>query len=119
MMFEHNFIKLLNIIILSGVRLSPLGTVATTGLLYQPRFVNDDDCGAVGGMRIGRGIRSRRRNPAPAPLCPPEIPHDLSRALTRAAAVVFRRLITLLIHMPVFNRPLRFMAHICNRMLEK
>jgi hypothetical protein len=25
------------------------------GLLYQPRMIDDDDCGAVGGMRIGRG----------------------------------------------------------------
>jgi hypothetical protein len=39
---------------LSGVRLSPLGTSATVRLLYQPRMI-DDDYGAVGGMRIGRG----------------------------------------------------------------
>jgi hypothetical protein len=25
------------------------------GLLYQPQMLRDDDCGAVGGMRIGRG----------------------------------------------------------------
>jgi hypothetical protein len=37
-----------------GVRLSPLGTSASAGLLYQPRMI-DDDYGAVGGMRIGRG----------------------------------------------------------------
>jgi hypothetical protein len=58
------------------VRLSPLGTSATVGLLYQPRMI-DDDYGAVGGMRIGRGNRSTRRKPAPVPLCPPRIPHDL------------------------------------------
>jgi hypothetical protein len=34
-------------IILSGVRLSPLCTAATTGLLYQPQ-IDDDDCGAIG-----------------------------------------------------------------------
>jgi hypothetical protein len=29
------------------------------GLLYQPRMIDDDDdCGAIGGMRIGRGNRS-------------------------------------------------------------
>jgi hypothetical protein len=28
-------------------------------------------------MRIGRGNRSTRRKPAPMPLCPPQIPHDL------------------------------------------
>jgi hypothetical protein len=26
------------------------------------------------GMKIGRGNRSTRRKPAPAPLCPPQIP---------------------------------------------
>jgi hypothetical protein len=36
--------------ILSGVRLSPLGTAATTGLLYQPQMIDDGDCGAIGGM---------------------------------------------------------------------
>jgi hypothetical protein len=39
---------------LGRVRLSPLGTSASVGLLYQPRM-KDDDYGAVGGMRIGRG----------------------------------------------------------------
>jgi hypothetical protein len=24
------------------------------GLLYQPQMIDDDDCGAIGGMRIGR-----------------------------------------------------------------
>jgi hypothetical protein len=28
---------------LGGVRLSPLGTSATVGLLYQPRMIDDDD----------------------------------------------------------------------------
>jgi hypothetical protein len=56
------------------------------GLLYQPRMI-DDECGAVGGMRIDRGNRSTRRKPALMPLCPPQIPHDLTWARTRAAAV--------------------------------
>jgi hypothetical protein len=38
-----------------------LGTAATTGLLYQPRTIGDDDCGEIGGMNIGRGNRSTRR----------------------------------------------------------
>jgi hypothetical protein len=59
------------------VRLGPLGTSATVGLLYQPRMIDDDDYGAVGGMRIGRGNRSTRRKPAPVQLYPPQIPHDL------------------------------------------
>jgi hypothetical protein len=33
-------------------------------------------------MRIGRGNRSTRRKPAPVPLCPPQIPHDLTWART-------------------------------------
>jgi hypothetical protein len=52
----------------------------------------DDDYGAVGGMRIGKGNRSTRRKPAPVPLCPPGIPHDLTWVRTRAAAVGSQRL---------------------------
>jgi hypothetical protein len=62
--------------ILSGVRLSPLGTAATTGLLYQPRMIGDCDCVEIGRMKIGRGNVSTRRKPAPEPFCPPQIPHD-------------------------------------------
>jgi hypothetical protein len=32
----------------SGVRLSPLGTAATSGLLYQPQMRDEGDCGAIG-----------------------------------------------------------------------
>jgi hypothetical protein len=53
-----------------------LGTAATTGLLYQTRMVGDGDCGETSGMKIGRGNRSTRRKPAPASLCPPQIPYD-------------------------------------------
>jgi hypothetical protein len=56
------------------------------GLLYQPRLI-DGECGAVGGMRIGRGNRNTRRKPAPVPLHPPQIPCDLTWARTPAAAV--------------------------------
>jgi hypothetical protein len=77
---------------LGGERLSPLGTSATVGLLYQPRIIDDDDYGAVGGMRIGRGNRSARRKPAPVRICPPQIPHDLTWDRTRAASVVSQRL---------------------------
>jgi hypothetical protein len=55
-------------IIRSGVRLSPLGTAAITGLLYQPQMTDDGDCVAIGGMKIGTGNRSTRRKPAPAHL---------------------------------------------------
>jgi hypothetical protein len=55
-------------------------------LLYQPRV--RDEYGEFDGMRIGKKNRSTRRKPAPVPLCPPQMPHDL----TRAAAVGSRRL---------------------------
>jgi hypothetical protein len=61
------------------------------GLLYQPRVIDGDDCGAIGKMRIGRGNWSTRRNPAPVPLCPPQIPHNLTWARTQAAEVGSRR----------------------------
>jgi hypothetical protein len=31
---------------------------------------DDNDCGAIGGMIIGKGNRSTRRKPAPVLLCP-------------------------------------------------
>jgi hypothetical protein len=80
------------IIIISGVGLSPIGTAATSGLLYKPQMIDEGDCGAIGGMRIGRGNRSTRRNRAPAQLCPPQIPLDSARARPRAAAVGSQRL---------------------------
>jgi hypothetical protein len=56
---HYNFL-----IILIGVRLSPLGTAATTGLFYQPQMIDYGDCGEIRGMKIGRGSRSTRRKPA-------------------------------------------------------
>jgi hypothetical protein len=50
-----------------------------------------DECGAVGGM-ISKGNRSTQKKSAPVPLCPPEIPHDLTGARTRAAEAGIRRL---------------------------
>jgi hypothetical protein len=58
-------------------------TAATSCLLYQPQMVFEGDCGAIGGMKIGRGIRSTRRKPAQAPLCPQQNPLDLTRDRTR------------------------------------
>jgi hypothetical protein len=59
------------------VRLSPLGTSATNWPIVPAPDDDDDECGAVGGMRIGRGNRNTRREPALVPLFPPRIPHDL------------------------------------------
>jgi hypothetical protein len=44
--------------------------------IVQPRMIGEGDCGEIGGMKIGRGNRSTRRKPAPAPLCPPQISRD-------------------------------------------
>jgi hypothetical protein len=52
---------------------------------------DDDECGAVSGM-LPRGNQSILRKPASVPLCPPQIPHDLTRDRTQTAAVGNRRL---------------------------
>jgi hypothetical protein len=65
---------------------------ATSGLLYKPQMIDEGDCGAIGGIKIGMGNRSTRRKPARAPLCPPQIPHDQTRVRTRAAAMGSQRL---------------------------
>jgi hypothetical protein len=67
-------------------KLGPLGTSATEWPIVPAP--GDYDDGEIGGMKIGRGNRSTRRKPAPAPLCP----LDQTRARTRAAAVGSQRL---------------------------
>jgi hypothetical protein len=37
----------------------------------------DDECEAVGGMRVYRENQSTQRNPAKMTLSPPQIPHEL------------------------------------------
>jgi hypothetical protein len=41
----------------SGVGLRQLGTAAIFGLLYKPQMIDEDDCGAIGGIKIGRGTK--------------------------------------------------------------
>jgi hypothetical protein len=53
---------------------------------------DDDDCGAIGGMQIGRGNRNTWRKPALVPFCSPQTPHEMTRAWIRAVAVGSRRL---------------------------
>jgi hypothetical protein len=74
-------------VFLVGRDVSPLGTAATSGLLYKLQMIDEGDCGAIGGMKVGRKNRSTRRKPAPAPFCPPQIPHDQTRARTLAIAL--------------------------------
>jgi hypothetical protein len=68
-------------------KLDPLGTSATEWPIVSAP--GDYDDGESGGMKIGRGNRSTRRKPAPAPLCPPQILLDQTRARTRAVFVLF------------------------------
>jgi hypothetical protein len=69
--------------------LGPLGTSATNwSIVPAPGDCKD---GEFGGMN-GRGNRSTRRKPAPAPLCSPQIPLDQTRVRIRAAAVGSQRL---------------------------
>jgi hypothetical protein len=71
-------------------KLGPLGPSETEWpIVLSP---DDYDDGKVGGMKIGRGNRSTRRKPAPAPFCPSQIPLDQTLARTRAAAVGSQRL---------------------------
>jgi hypothetical protein len=51
---------------------------------------------------IGRGNRSTRRKPAPAPLCPTHIPLDQIRARTRATTVGSQRLTAWAMARPTF-----------------
>jgi hypothetical protein len=75
-----------------GVRLNPLGTSASN----WPIVPAPDDrwwwVWSSRGTRFGRAIRSARRKHAPVPLCPPQIPHDLTWTRKRAAALGTRRL---------------------------
>jgi hypothetical protein len=68
------------------VELSPLLLRPLNGLSYQPRMMDDDECGALCRM-IGKGNRSTQRKPASLPFCLPQIPHDLTRTWTLAASV--------------------------------
>jgi hypothetical protein len=54
-------------------------------------MADDDECGTF-SAKLGSVKRSSRRKPAIVPLCPPQIPRDVTRASTRAAAVGSQRL---------------------------
>jgi hypothetical protein len=74
-----------NSLVGGGVQLGPLGTAATDWPIVPAS--GDYNDGEFCGMKIGRGNRSTRRKPAPAPLRPPQIPLDQTRDRTRAAKV--------------------------------
>jgi hypothetical protein len=78
------------VILFFNSKLGPLGTSATEWSIVPAP--GDYDDGESGGKKIGRGSRSTPRKPAPAPLCPPQIPFDQTRVRTRAAALGSQRL---------------------------
>jgi hypothetical protein len=53
-----------------GVRLSPLGTLATIWPIIPTLMMDDDECGAVCGMN-DKGNQSTPIKSASVPLCPP------------------------------------------------
>jgi hypothetical protein len=61
---------------------------------FWPILPAPGDCeyGIFGGIKIGWGNQSTRRNRAPASLCPPQIPLDQTRARTQTTAVGSHRL---------------------------
>jgi hypothetical protein len=71
-LFQDFFIRILA----GGVQLGPLGTSSTNWPTVPAPGEYED--GEFGGMLIGRGNQSVRRTFAPVPLCPPQIPHDLT-----------------------------------------
>jgi hypothetical protein len=56
-----------------------------------------------GGMIMTGKSRRSPRKPVPVPLCPPQIPHGLIRAWTRASAVRGRRLAAWAMARPVYT----------------
>jgi hypothetical protein len=69
---EGKFLFFLIGIVGGGVQLGPLGTAATNRPIVPAP--GDYDDGEIGGMMIGRGIRSTWSRRAPVPLCPPQTP---------------------------------------------
>jgi hypothetical protein len=61
---------------------------------FWPIVSAPGDCenGEFGRIKIGRGNQSIRRKPTPAPLCPPQILLEQTRARARAAEVGSQRL---------------------------
>jgi hypothetical protein len=82
------------------------------GLLYQSRL--KDGYAAVDGMRIGRGKGNTRSKPAPVPMNPPWIPHNMTWDRTRAAAVGSRRLIAWAMGRPRFPQLVQTHAYMAS-----
>jgi hypothetical protein len=67
-----------------------LGQSETESTWYASRYLvccTIREPGAVDGMRIAKGNQSTQRKPAPVPLYPPQVPHDLTWDQTEATMV--------------------------------
>jgi hypothetical protein len=65
---------------------------ATNGHIFCPSY--DILLWSSGGMILTREAEEVGEDPVPVPLCPPGIPHDLTRAQTRTSIERGRRLAT-------------------------
>jgi hypothetical protein len=65
-----------------------------------------------GGMKMGRGNRSTRRKPAPAPRCPPQIPLDLN---PRPSILQHSALTTTLLRAPILHIKFPLFLFDCQR----
>jgi hypothetical protein len=63
-LFHTAFIIYFIIILWGGTK--SLGTAATSGLLYKPQRIDEGACGALAGMKIGRGSRSTSEKTCPS-----------------------------------------------------
>jgi hypothetical protein len=72
----------------SGARLRSLGTPTNSGPIVPSPDDDDEECGAAGGMTIGRARRNQKysEKTSPMPFCPPQIGHGLTWVGARAAA---------------------------------
>jgi hypothetical protein len=83
------------------VRLSSLGTSATIWPINQPLMMDDEEWSSRWNDWEGKPKYSEK--PATVPLCPPQIPHDLTRARIRATAVGSQRLTAWAMARPSFH----------------
>jgi hypothetical protein len=74
----------------AGVEPSPLRPFI--GLLYQSCTIDGDGGGAIIARNQWQGKPKYSGKTCPAPLCPPQTPHDLTQFRTQVATVRSRRL---------------------------
>jgi hypothetical protein len=76
----------------AGVEPSPLLLRPLAGLLCQPWMTDGDVCGAISGMYEWQGKPKYSEVTATVPLCPRQIPNNLTWTRAQAAAVGSLRL---------------------------